>query len=139
MRYIALVRKRLHLTSLDAEGAAVGLVDGTRVHVAGGAPGEEVDAIVEHRSPHRPDAWARLEKIVVASADRVTPPCPAYGPCGGCRLSHLAYPAQLQWKTQLVRETLGLDVAPCVPSPRPLGYRNREKRVFAVLGGKKVL
>src|SRR5689334_13771531 len=105
MRYILPVRKRVHLATLDADGAAVGMADGTRIHVAGGAPGEEVDAIVEHRSPHRPDAWARLEKILVPSPLRVEPPCPAYGPCGGCRLEHLAYDAQLQWKTQFVRDT----------------------------------
>jgi 23S rRNA (uracil1939-C5)-methyltransferase len=138
MRYIERVRKRVQLTTLDAEGAAVGMLDGTRIHVAGGCPGEEVEAHIEHRSPHRPDAWARLEKVLVASPARVEPPCPAYGPCGGCRLSHLAYDAQLQWKTELVRDTLGFDVPACVPS-KPLGYRNREKRVFAVLGGKKVL
>jgi 23S rRNA (uracil1939-C5)-methyltransferase len=139
MRYIRLMRKRLQLTDLDAEGAAVGMSDGLCIHVAGGAPGDEVEALIEHRSPHRPDAWARLEKLLQPSPLRVEPPCPAYGPCGGCRLSHLSYEGQLQWKTDFVRRTLGMEVPPCVPSPRPLGYRNREKRVFAILDGKKVL
>jgi 23S rRNA (uracil1939-C5)-methyltransferase len=138
MRYIHPVRKRLQLTTLDSEGAAVGTLEGTRIHVAGGCPGEEVEVQIEHRSPHRPDAWARLDKILQPSPARVTPPCPAFGPCGGCRLSHLSYDAQLEWKTDFVRQTLGLDVPACVPS-KPLGYRNREKRVFAVLGGRKVL
>jgi 23S rRNA (uracil1939-C5)-methyltransferase len=139
MRYIGHMRKRVHLTTLDVEGAAVGEVDGVRIHVAGGCPGDEVEVQIEHRSPHRPDAWARLLEVVAPGADRVSPPCPAYGPCGGCRLSHLAYPAQLAWKTDLVRRTLGMEVPDCLPSPRPLGYRNREKRVFGVIGGKKVL
>src|SRR5213078_457781 len=63
MRYVPPVRKRVQLTTLDAEGAAVGMLDGTRVHVAGGCPGEEVEARIEHRSPHRPDAWPGLGPV----------------------------------------------------------------------------
>ncbi len=146
MRYIGPMRKgavvEVRLTGLDAEGAAVGRVDDLTVHVAGGAPDERVSVRVEHRSPHRADVWATLLKVVEPSAARVAPACPAYGSCGGCRLEHLDYAAQLAWKTSLVRELLSplsSEVAACVPSPRPLGYRNREKRVFAEVAGRRVL
>jgi 23S rRNA (uracil1939-C5)-methyltransferase len=118
---------------------AIGQIDGTTLHVAGGAPGELVEARIDHRSPHRPDAWGTITSILEPSADRVTPACPSYGPCGGCRLEHLAYPAQVAWKSSLSRALLKMETDECVPSPLPYGYRNREKRVFAVLGGKKVL
>ena len=60
----------------------------------------------------------------------MSPPCPLFGTCGGCQLQHLPYQRQLDWKTAVVRELvapLGLDhlVAPCVPSPRVLGYRSK--------------
>ncbi len=108
-----------------------------RLHVPGALPGERVAAIVEHRSPHRPEAWARLDQVLQPSPERVAPVCPAYGPCGGCPLQHLAYPAQVAWKRERVVAALavhpslgGVPVAACVPSPRPLGYRNQAKYVY---------
>lgn len=141
MHYIFEVRKgdrlRLQVTGLDEEAAGLAVVDGVRVHVAGALGGEEVDATVAHVSPHRPDAWAQLAGVVKASSQRIAPVCPAYGACGGCTLEHMQYAAQLGWKQARVRgelERAGLDVpvAACVPSPRPLGYRNKSKLVYAV-------
>lgn len=142
MRYIVGVRKgetvRVACFALDQEGAGVGSVDGTRVHVAGALPTEEVTAEIAHVSPHRPHAWARLVTIEKRSPSRVEPVCPGYGRCGGCMVQHCAYDAQLAWKWQRVAEHVGgsvelqtVPVAPCVPSPRPLGYRNRAKLVYA--------
>jgi 23S rRNA (uracil1939-C5)-methyltransferase len=142
MYYFGHVRKgdrlRLHLAGLDEEAAGLGLLDDVRVHVAGALPGEEVEAVVAHVSPHRPDAWAELTTIVKPSSLRVAPVCPAYGECGGCTLEHLAYDEQLRWKSAHVQAELdrvaalaGLKAAPCVASPRPLGYRNKSKLVFA--------
>ncbi len=141
MHYIAKVRKGDHLKlvvgALDDEAAGLGHQDGLRVHIAGALPDEEVDATVAHVSPHRPDAWAALVDVVRPSPDRVPPACPAYGACGGCTLEHMAYAAQLGWKRAHVADALakaGVDapVAACVPSPRPLGYRNKSKLVYAV-------
>jgi 23S rRNA (uracil1939-C5)-methyltransferase len=129
---------------LDEEGAGVGSLRGCRIHVAGALPGEAVSATIEHISPHLPaeiqgekataEAWARLTSVDVASPARVAPVCPAHGSCGGCPLQHLAYPAQVSWKGERVRRLLatqqGAPVAPCVPSPRPLGYRNQGKYVW---------
>jgi 23S rRNA (uracil1939-C5)-methyltransferase len=138
---------------LDDEGAGVGGARGEgasaeqiRVHVAGALPGEQVTATVDHVSGQRPDAWARLERLEVPSPARRPPACRAFGACGGCVLQHLDYPAQLAWKTARVRRALdahptlaAVAVAACVPSPRPLGYRNRSKLVCARAGGRLVL
>lgn len=133
---------------LDERGAATAPLGGARLHVAGALPGERVRAVIEHVSPHRPGrAWARLARVLRASPERVAPVCPAYGPCGGCPLQHLDYPAQVRWKGERVAEALarapalaGVPVAPCVPSPRPLGYRNQAKYVYGPdAGGRTVL
>jgi 23S rRNA (uracil1939-C5)-methyltransferase len=145
MRYIDAVRKgdTVHLTcfALDVEGAGVGTVEqggAIRVHVAGALPTEKVQAEIAHVSPHRPHAWARLVRVEQPSPARVEPVCPGYGACGGCVVQHMSYEAQLAWKWQRVAEHVGGDVqlqtvavSPCVPSPRPLGYRNRAKLVYA--------
>ncbi len=149
MQYIAKVRKGDHLklviSALDDEAAGVAMQDGVRVHVAGALPDEEVDAAIAHVSPHRPDAWASLAGVVRASPSRVPPVCPAYGACGGCTLEHMAYARQLEWKKEHVQAALAhagvqAPVAACVPSPRPLGYRNKSKLVYATADdGKPVL
>jgi 23S rRNA (uracil1939-C5)-methyltransferase len=146
MRYIVTVRKgetvRVTCFALDDEGAGVGSVNdggaGVRVHVAGALPTEEVKAEISHVSPHRPHAWARLVEIEKRAPSRVEPVCPGYGSCGGCVVQHCAYENQLGWKWQRVAEHVGghvqlqtVAVAPCVASPRPLGYRNRAKLVYA--------
>src|SRR5262249_10573280 len=146
--YIALVRKGDHLKlvigALDDEASGLAMHDGVRVHVAGALPDEELDAIVAHVSPHRPDAWAAIHTLGRTSPARVAPVCPAYGACGGCTLEHMAYARQLEWKkehvvTALARAGLDAKVAACVPSPRPLGYRNKSKLVYAESEGRPVL
>jgi 23S rRNA (uracil1939-C5)-methyltransferase len=130
-------RVALTCDELDDQGAGVGDSGPHRVHIAGALPGERVDAVVEHVSRQSGAAWARLETIDAPSPTRRPPACAAFGACGGCVLQHLSYDAQLVWKHERVARALGaypaLDVKvdPCVPSPRPLGYRNRSKLVVA--------
>ena len=133
----------LACVDLDDDGAGVTSPDDRpRVHVAGALPGERVAASIVHVSQHAPEAWATLDAVETPSPDRRAPACAAFGRCGGCVLQHYAYDAQLTWKqARVARALAGLDVtvAPCVASPRPLGYRNRSKLVAARAGGKLVL
>lgn len=133
-------RLEITCTDLDDNGAGLGEVDGRRVHVTGALPGERVAAIVEHVSRQSPAAWARLASIEAPSSERRPPACPAFGACGGCVLQHLAYDAQLAWKRRRVADAFadsalaGVTIDACVPSPEPLGYRNKSKLVAARLG-----
>ncbi|MBY0361022.1 MAG: methyltransferase [Phreatobacter sp.] len=75
-------------------------------------PGEvvEVEGVAERVVPSR---------IVTASPERVAPPCPHFGTCGGCALQHWARAPYLAWKRDLVVATLaqhGLhpEVAPTI-------------------------
>ncbi|NOQ45952.1 MAG: methyltransferase domain-containing protein [Desulfobulbaceae bacterium] len=71
--------------------------------------------------------------IITPSQTRIKPPCPLYGNCGGCDLQHAAYPAQLDIKFNILKESLqraglGLDdgiVRTALPSPSQFGYRNQ--------------
>jgi 23S rRNA (uracil1939-C5)-methyltransferase len=69
----------------------------------------------------------------------VDAPCPYFGQCGGCRLQHLAYPAQLAFKEKQVRDCLerlgrigDFELRPILPAPEPYGYRN--KMEFTIAG-----
>ena len=47
-----------------------------------------------------------LVEVQSASADRVTPPCPHFGVCGGCALQHWAHAPYLAWKVERLAATL---------------------------------
>ncbi len=77
-------------------------------------------------------ARARLRSVISPSPDRVPPPCPYYGICGGCQYQHVAYPAQLLLKHkqivdlfQRVGKFPAALIAPVIGCPSPYGYRNR--------------
>jgi 23S rRNA (uracil1939-C5)-methyltransferase len=84
-------------------------------------PGEQVRARV-HKD--RGDA----EAVLTASADRVAPPCPHFGVCGGCALQHWSHDPYLAWKREqiisaLARERIETDVL--APFAAPPGSRRR--------------
>jgi 23S rRNA (uracil1939-C5)-methyltransferase len=139
-------RCEVEATGLDEAGLGVGSAGGIELHVADLLPGERAEVTLEHRSPHRPVAWAAVvRRIGGLSADRVAPACPAFGRCGGCTWQHLAYPAQLALKQARVASALAapatLDVAVAAPRPAPaiVGYRNKGKYVAARHGNRLIL
>ncbi len=114
---------------LNSEGNGVGDLDGKKVFVEGALPGERVEVSI-HSSKKSYDL-AKIVSIETESKDRIEPVCPLFGTCGGCQIMHLEYKEQLNWKKERVQSTLkriaGIDieVAPCVPSPLELRYRNK--------------
>ena len=123
---------------LDEAGCGIGDADGRRLHVADLLPGEHAEVAIDHASPHKPEAWARVvRRLGEPSLDRVAPACPGFGRCGGCTWQHLAYPAQLVAKRARVVAALGttpVEVAEVRPSPAELGYRNKGKYVVGAAG-----
>lgn len=74
---------------------------------------------------------ARVDQLLESSPQRKLPPCPYFGVCGGCNYQHIPYEAQLQYKAEILRETLRrigrIDWTGEIKthaSP-PWGYRNR--------------
>ncbi len=129
-------RLPLEISSLDGEGRGLAEHEGVTWHVAGALPGDRALVELGHRSPHKAEAWARLVTLERPGASRVAPSCPATGRCGGCPIGALAYPAQLAWKAErlasLVRTLPGApEPRPIVAAPRPLGYRNHARLVYA--------
>lgn len=78
-------------------------------------------------------ARGRAVELVERSPQRVEPPCPYFGHCGGCHYQHASYEFQTQAKREILREQLrrvgkidfsgeiGILAGP------PLGYRNRSQ------------
>jgi 23S rRNA (uracil1939-C5)-methyltransferase len=120
----------LAVDDLAFGGDGVGRTDGYVMFVRGGLPGDRLRVrVTEARARY---GRGVIEAVVTPSPDRVEAPCPYFGRCGGCRLQHLAYPAQLAFKTKQVHDCLtrlgGLppfELRPIVPAPEPYGYRNK--------------
>jgi 23S rRNA (uracil1939-C5)-methyltransferase len=74
---------------------------------------------------------ARLVTIEEAAPERVTPPCPYFGSCGGCQYQQMPYEMQVAQKVAILREVLrrvGKFEAPKdirVITGEPWQYRNR--------------
>lgn len=75
---------------------------------------------------------ATLLEIEKKSPDRVEPPCPVFGVCGGCQLQHISYEGQLVAKLEIVREAFSryaglnsLKIEPTLGMDRPWDYRNK--------------
>ena len=64
----------------------------------------------------------RLLEVLEASPERVDPPCPHFGACGGCVAQHWAMAPYLAWKRDrivqtLARQRIETEVLPIVASP----------------------
>jgi len=78
---------------------------GRVVFVRGGLPGERVRVRLTDTSRK---AWWRGEvaEVIEASPDRVTPPCPMAGVCGGCDWQHISLARQRELKARIVDQQL---------------------------------
>jgi 23S rRNA (uracil1939-C5)-methyltransferase len=94
------------------------------------APGDVLE--IEIESLRGGAARGRIRTVIESGPDRVEPPCPWYGRCGGCDFQHLSYDAQLEAKESIVRDALRrighIDWQGPIerfPAPRPFGSRSR--------------
>ena len=127
----------LPLDSLAVGGEAVGRHEGMAVFALFGCPGDTAE--VEITDVSRSFARGIVREVITPSPDRVEPPCPHFGDCGGCQLQHISYEAQLRHKTALVRDSLeriggitGLEVPDTLGAETPWRYRNRAEYSAAV-------
>ena len=120
----------LTIDDLAFGGEAVGRADGYVVFVRGGVPGDRLQVRLEQARSR----FGRgvIEAIETPSPHRVAAPCPYFGRCGGCRLQHIAYPAQLAFKAKQVADVIervggltGVELRPIIGAEETYGYRNK--------------
>ncbi len=124
------MQQEVLIRDLTIWGEGVGSNNGLTTFVDGALPGEKVSIDVTQKKTTY--AKGRLKAILERSPHRVKPICPVFGKCGGCQMMHLAYEEQLKVKQKRVSdafERIGklkeFTVAPCIPSPESLYYRNK--------------
>jgi 23S rRNA (uracil1939-C5)-methyltransferase len=94
----------VELTDMANGGDAVGRYENRAIFVKGGIAGEVVRAaITEQRRDYQ---RAVLVEVLRPSPDRIPSAYPDLTETGGLQWQHLAYPAQIEWKTRIVRQLL---------------------------------
>ena len=96
--------KHATIESLDQEGRGVAHVDGKTVFIDGALPNEAV-TYQSHRIKPSFEV-ANVVQVLKASEQRVTPQCPHFGLCGGCKMQHLDFTAQVSAKQKLLEDDL---------------------------------
>lgn len=126
----------LEITTLAAEGKAMGRWNDVVVFVPMTVPGDVVD--VQIRSKRRRYMEGFVVRYVVKSPLRAEPFCEHFGVCGGCKWQNLPYEQQLAFKTAQVRDQLVRigkielpEIAPCLGSAQTRFYRNKLEFTFA--------
>ncbi len=126
----------LEITTLAAEGKAIGHYEGMVVFVPMTVPGDVVD--VQVRAKHRRFMEGVAVNFVKRSEMRCEPICEHFGVCGGCKWQNLPYEEQLRHKTVQVRDQLTRigklelpEISPCLGSAEQLYYRNKLEFTFA--------
>ena len=126
---------------MDEQGSGVVYLEGEKLPVDGLLPGEQ--AVVEvfgKRNLH-----ARLLQIKKASSKRVKPQCPAFAKCGGCKMQHLQYDSQLEWKQKTVEQLMkryideGAKLYQIVGMVEPWRYRNKCHISFGMNGRRQII
>lgn len=111
-------------------GKGVARDNGKAIFVPFTIDGERVSArIVREKKQF---AEGELVDVLEPSPERVVPPCPYFGRCGGCSYQHISYAHQLDLKARQVEQAMRRiarltdpPMRPIVPSPLPYAYRNR--------------
>jgi 23S rRNA (uracil1939-C5)-methyltransferase len=121
---------QLQIDDVAFGGKGVGRFEGMAVFVPWVIAGETVTARLTKRKKNF--AEAGLLSVDHPSPDRVQPPCPYFGACGGCAYQHIRYERQLEMKAAQVAQTLrrvgrlaAVPMRPAIASPHQYGYRNR--------------
>lgn len=125
----------LQITALSSDGRGIARHEGKIVFVEMAAPGDVVDVVV--RRDKKKYLEGKIAALVTPSPLRVTPNCVHFGVCGGCKLQHIGFEEQVNFKRQMVVdafERIGHLRFPEIPavkeSEKQYYYRNKLEFTF---------
>lgn len=128
--YSAGDRLEVEVVKIIPNGLGLSFAEDLTVFVPLSAPGDKL--LVEIADLKGRTAFAGIVEVLEPSPERIEPPCPYFGTCGGCDFQHISYEAQLAAKIGIIRDCLrriaklGDEVEiGIVPCPEPFGYRIR--------------
>ncbi|OGJ56419.1 23S rRNA (uracil-5-)-methyltransferase RumA [Candidatus Peribacteria bacterium RIFCSPHIGHO2_02_FULL_52_16] len=123
-------------------GAGLAHIDGIPVFVPDSIPGQQVEIVItKNKESYRE---AKVTKVLRKAKDEIMPRCSHFHDCGGCVWQNLPYDKQINYKEDIVRETLEHltpveedvrkslpgRVLKIIPSPQLYHYRNKLEMSF---------
>ncbi|WP_447410221.1 23S rRNA (uracil(1939)-C(5))-methyltransferase RlmD [Clostridium perfringens] len=124
------------------EGEGIAKIDNKYpIFIEGALKGEKVKVRIVKINKNF--AYGKLMEVLEASEERVNPPCAIYKRCGGCKLQHASYKAQLDFKWDRVKDCVR-KIGKLDPSivKYPLGmenpwrYRNKVQLPIGLINGE---
>ncbi len=130
------------IEKLTHGGSGLAHIDGKAVFIPGTIPGQEVEIrLTKDKGSYYE---AKLLTLIKKAIDEVPPRCQHFHDCGGCTWQNLPYNKQIEYKEEIVRETLEhltpVDqelreqlpgrVLKIIPSPQVFHYRNKLELSF---------
>ena len=120
----------VRIEKIVPRGFGLAFAEKLTVFVPLSTPGDVLNVLITHLKKRT--AFAEIVEIVAPGPDRVDPPCPYFGTCGGCNFQQLSYEAQLEGKLAIIEDCLRrigkLGTVPeitLIPSPDEYDYRSR--------------
>jgi tRNA/tmRNA/rRNA uracil-C5-methylase (TrmA/RlmC/RlmD family) len=111
-------------------GVGLAHAEGLTLFVSLAAPGDVLRVRIDRIQGKV--GFASIVEVLRPSPVRIEPPCPYFGRCGGCDFQQLTYEAQLDAKTEIIRDCLQRigkietpPETPITPSPSQWRYRAR--------------
>ena len=120
---------RIEIDNCGLDGSGIGRLDGLAVFVPSTAKGDIIDAHI--LKVKKSCAFAKIERIITPSADRIECPCSVNTKCGGCSFGHIKYEAEAAIKENHVKECFkrigGIEpeFEPIITVDKVYGYRNK--------------
>lgn len=130
------------IISQGYEGEGIAKIDNKYpIFIEGALRGEKVKVRIV--KVNKNFAYGKLMEVLEASEERVNPPCAIYKRCGGCKLQHASYKAQLDFKWDRVKDCVS-KIGKLDPSivKYPLGmenpwrYRNKVQLPIGLINGE---
>lgn len=122
----------VHVEKIVPRGLGLAFAENLTVFVPLVAPGDDLRVrIVEIK---KRIAFAEIVEIKQPGQQRIAPPCPYFGRCGGCDFQQMSYAAQLEAKVGILRDCLHrigkieyeAEIT-VIPSPQQFNYRSRAR------------
>lgn len=130
------------IISQGYEGEGIAKIDNKYpIFIDGALKGEKVKVRIV--KVNKNFAYGKLMEVLEASEERVNSPCAIYKRCGGCKLQHASYKAQLDFKWDRVKDCVS-KIGKLDPSivKYPLGmeepwrYRNKVQLPIGLINGE---
>ncbi|MDC4244762.1 23S rRNA (uracil(1939)-C(5))-methyltransferase RlmD [Clostridium perfringens] len=130
------------IISQGYEGEGIAKIDNKYpIFIEGALKGEKVKVRIV--KVNKNFAYGKLIEVLEASEERVNPPCAIYKRCGGCKIQHASYKAQLDFKWDRVKDCVS-KIGKLDPSivKYPLGmeepwrYRNKVQLPIGLINGE---